>query len=198
MSSWYIGNDNVPWNETPSSIIPLPPPYKKCDLKGCNLKLRSWYPLSVGAVCSCLQHMRPYLLYHYIKKNLGGGITLLGVWFQTWTIFDKEQVQWYHLITQSYEKWLNGNNNNTTFLSNNIKEKNVEYYRVNKNFTHQTWTDQMCGILSSFRKTNNKIIDIKMFEINLLFIRFSVGRNKLDLSTRELSQSLFLLLKAPM
>ena len=76
---WDVGN--VPWNYTPSSIIPPPLQTKyvlyKAAILSFALDLRSqWSP---WAVCSCLRYLRSLQLY-LIKNIYGGGlITLLGI-----------------------------------------------------------------------------------------------------------------------
>ena len=74
MKSSLIGN--LPWNLTPGSVIPTPPIQKKVLYRAAisrfALDLRSQW--STGAVCSCLRHLRPFVLYHskeYLRK--GGG-----------------------------------------------------------------------------------------------------------------------------
>ena len=62
---------NLPWNYTPGSVIPHPP-YKKmlyrAGISSYALDLCSqWSP---GALCSCLRHLRPFLLY---QSKIGRG-----------------------------------------------------------------------------------------------------------------------------
>ena len=68
-----------------AALYPLPSIQKmvySAAISSFALDLRSqWSP---GAVCSCLWHLRPFLLYQFKNYMWGGrwGIALPGVWFQ--------------------------------------------------------------------------------------------------------------------
>ena len=61
---------NIPLNQTHSMFIP-PPPHKKCALQDCRFDLCS--QCSPRAVCSCLRHLHPFLLYQSKIIIQGGG-----------------------------------------------------------------------------------------------------------------------------